>query len=446
MSLSTQLVESLLAQRSVGLDATVRHKTVMHILDNVGISIAGREKSPIAPQVRAAFGSQSDLPPASYAFAASAYGHMLDFDDVHDLARVHPTTVTLPAALAVAPMSGASGSDLIDAIALSNEMLCRLGLIWSPLGIGPGSDWFLTQLLGYFGAALAAGMVLRLDAAQLRSALGLAYMQAAGGKEAGVGAGGTARAIYPAFAAMGGVQAALLARCGVEGPPTALDGDAGFFRLYFGRHLDPAQTIRLLNTRASDWKDTHIKPWPSCRHSHPYVFAAQGLRPGLDLTTVERVQVTVNRSAAKLCLPIEQRRRPASLQDAKYSIPFMVAFSLVHGEVNLETLNDAALEDHRVLQMAQRVVIEASGSDEPGLPHARITLYTSNPQTKELTFDQPFQPQQTDDAIRAKFHACLGYAGFSNDSSTTAWNSLCRLAQTDCGSLRNLLAIPRLSP
>ncbi len=442
MSLSLQLVESLLAQRAAGLDAAARHKTVMHVLDNVGVAIAGREKSPIASQVRAAFGDASILSPASRAFVASAHAHMLDFDDVQDIARVHPTSVTLPAAAAVAPISGASGSDLVDAVALSNELMCRLGLIWLPVGGGPGADWFLTQLFGYFGAALAAGMVLRLNSAQLRSAMGLAYMQAAGGKEAGVGAGGTARAIYPAFAAMGGVQAALLARSGVEGPATALDGDTGFFRLYFGRQLDHAQASALLTPGTVAWQATQIKPWPSCRHSHPYIFAAQGLRPDLDMATVERISVRVNRSTLKLCLPLEQRCRPATLQDAKYSIPFMVAFSLVHAKVDLLTLNDAALEDPGVLQMAQRVVIDTSGEDKPGLPHARITLQTRGPRKAEIVFDAPFEPQQPDAAIRAKFDACLAYAGFSKPRAAAARKALARIDETDCRALLDLLGIP----
>lgn len=64
--------------------------------------------------------------------------------------------------------------------------MCRLGCMFQPRGSGPGSDWFLTQLFGYFGAALSAGLVLRLDASQLVSGLGFAYMQMAGGKEGGL--------------------------------------------------------------------------------------------------------------------------------------------------------------------------------------------------------------------------------------------------------------------
>lgn len=426
MTLSARIVESVHAQQSRGLDAALRRKAVLHCADTIGIAIAARDQSTIARQVSEVFGAQHASSPAGFAFVASANSHILDFDDVHDLARVHPTSVTLPAALAAASVSRATSttaSDIVEAVALSNEIACRFGMIWAPSGRGPGADWFLTQLFGYFSAALAASLVLRSSREQTRSALGLAYMQAAGGKEAGVGAGGTARAIYPAFASMGGVQAALLARAGIEGPPTALDGDAGFFPLYFGRSLDEVQVRRLVDLEGSEWSQTQFKLWPCCRHSHPYVFAAQALRYRANVFEADRIVADVNRSAAKLCTPLPQRRRPQTLQDAKYSIPFMIAFALVNDDVTLQSLDDSALADPRVLAVADRVSIEASGRDEPGLPAARLTMRMRG-LTETLTFDAPFGALQTEEALERKFRSCLAYAGWPVDEVTKLWQQL----------------------
>lgn len=419
MSLSTQLVDWVLAQRARDLSTEIEYKARLHCTDNLGIAIAARARSPLARQLSEAMDSGEQLSPASFAFSASAHSHMLDFDDVHDIARVHPTAVTLPAALAVAPLSAATGDDVLRAVVLGNELACRLGIIWLPGGNGPGSDWFLTQLLGYFSAALSASLVLGLDAAQIRSALGLAYMQAAGGKEAGVGAGGTARAIYPAFSAMGGVQAALLARAGIEGPPTALDGKAGFFQIYFGRQLDVDQTAQLLDPQLSAWADTRFKLWPCCRHSHPYVVAAQALRTNINPQSIDRVMVRVNPTAAKLCMPIEQRRQPQTLQDAKYSIPFLVALALIRNEVSLNSLDESSLVDAAILAMAGRVEIINTEHDEPGMPHARITL--NSRACGDLTFDRPFQELQSGQVLKAKFAACLAYAGWQQLDVETLW-------------------------
>src|SRR5690606_41201891 len=108
-------------------------------------------------------------------------------------------------------------------------------------------------------------LVLKLSDAQMVSGIGLACMQAAGSKEAGFGTGSTARAVYPAFAAMGGVQAALMARAGMDGPAGGLDGTAGLFKVYLGSQLTGAQRELLLDTGTWHWLETDIKPWPGAR-------------------------------------------------------------------------------------------------------------------------------------------------------------------------------------
>lgn len=236
-TLSRSLVRTIRQRTKAG--EALRAQSCLRIADSVGIALAAARSGDTAQQSIAGagdgsaggacsiFGSARREAPAAAAFANSALVHVLDFDDIHDAARLHPTTVTLPAALAAAQLAGARGEAVVDAVLLADELMCRLGVVCSPTGTGPGSDWFLTQLFGYFGAAAAAGSVLGLDEDTLVSAFGLAYMQAAGGKQAGFGTGSTARAIYPAFAAQGSVQACLLARAGIKGPEGAFDGLRG---------------------------------------------------------------------------------------------------------------------------------------------------------------------------------------------------------------------------
>jgi len=317
-------------------------------------------------------------------------------------------------------------------VALGNELLCRLGVMYSPLGSGPGSDWFLTQLFGYFGAGFSAALVLGLDEDQIVSTLGLAYMQAAGGKEAGFGVGATGRSIYPAFAAMGGVTAALLARAGVRGPQSALDGAASLFRIYLAAPPTAAQLALLLAPQGWQFAATRIKPWPSCRLSHPYVSAALNLRAQLRGARIERLSVAVNASAAKLCAPLADRRRPRTLQDAKYSVPYMTAFALVHGAVDLDQLQLEALADPAVLAMADAIAIAETLADRPGHPPAVIDAVTSDGRTLSASathFD-------LDDAgVRAKFDSCLAHAGRTAQAEAL-WQRLADLdAQPDMAFL-----------
>lgn len=270
-------------------------------------------------------GRDGGAPPAQAAFANSALAHILDFDDIHDRGRLHPTTVVLPAALAAGQLVGASASDVRMGVVMGGEAMCRFGVSVSPTATGPASHWFITQLVGYAGAAIAAATAMGLDDEAVVSAIGLSVMQAAGTKQPASTVGSTARAIYPAFAAAGGVTAALLARGGMRGAPDALDGEDGLLPLYLGMTTVPDAFFA-----ADGWRysETSIKPWPCCRTSHPYVSAALALHAALGaggLDGIGEVRLEVNASAMKLCVPLEARVRPSTLQDAKYSIPFMTA-------------------------------------------------------------------------------------------------------------------------
>ena len=424
-NVSQRLVRCLLQMRAAGLPENIIRQTELHIADATAIGWAATACEPIAGQLTQAmwmgvkgyggacrvFGLSHRLPPALAAFSNAALIHTLDFDDIHDAARLHPTAVTLPAALAAAELNGASMQSVVEAVALGNELMCRLGVMYLPQGSGPGSDWFLTQLFGYFGAAVSAGLVLGLDEARLVSSLGFAYMQAAGGKEAGFGVGATGRSIYPAFAAMGGMTAAQLACAGMLGPASALDGAANLFRIYLQGDPAEEQLKTLLDPANWAFVETRIKPWPCCRLSHPYVAAALALRSRLEGDSIVQLRVAVNASAAKLCKPIQERRRPTTLQDAKYSIPFMTAYALVHGGVELDGLQLDRLNEPDVQAVADRIVIEETLPDRAGHPPARLHATTSS--GRELVSEAP--SFDLDEAgIRSKFLQCFAYAGLAD--------------------------------
>lgn len=419
LSLSAQLAQALLQARHAGVPEDLRSKTRLHIADSLGIALAARDTT-LARQVVDGLlaghgGGTSGLigggraAPLAAAFVNASLIHILDYDDIHDGGRLHPSACVLPAAMAAAGLVNAPDEAVVDAVALGSELMCRLGVLCAPQGEGPGSEWFLTQLFGYLGAGMAAGLVLGLDQAQLVSTLGLAYMQLAGGKEAGFGTGATARGIYPAFAAQGGLQAALLARAGVTGPAGAMDGAAGLFRLYLAGALSSRQCTILLDFSAWHARNVDIKPWPSCRLSHPYVAVAMAAREGCLAHPDARVRVAVNPSAGRLCRPLAQRRSPATLQDAKYSIPFMTAYALVHGAPTLQGLASDVLADEAVLRMAGRIELEDGLPDNPGHPPAVLTVLDGESVLQEVRFapgDLRVAPAQA----RAKFDACLRYA------------------------------------
>jgi 2-methylcitrate dehydratase PrpD len=426
-SVSGALVAGLRKRLADGVPAEVLDHTRDQVVDSVGIAIAAAHTSDLAAAVGRAVGPPATAWPGLYlgtrdddALANGALIHMLDYDDIYDAGHTHLSAVTLPAALCAAAESGASVRAVLAAVALGNEVMCRLGDVaaWA----SSTSDWFLTQVFGYFGAAVAYGVLAGLSDDELTSALGLAYLQAAGGKEAAFGIGGTARAIYPGFAARGGVTACRLARAGIVGPARVFEGAAGLHKIYLGTPLDDAGAAWLTG---DGWQvlGARVKQWPCCRISHPYVRAALLARPSV--TGKARVVVRTDARSKPLCEPLAQRCRPATLQDAKYSVPFLVALALVRGEVSLATVDGPVLADDEVREVAAGLAFEPLAGDAlvvvDGVGHGA---------------PDRFDEGDPHDVVATKFRTNIGVAGGSQDAADALLAGLA----TDDADFRSVLA------
>src|SRR5690606_24242950 len=83
-----------------------------------------------------------------------------------------------------------------------------------------------TSICGALGSAVAAGLLMGLDAEGLTHAIGVAASFASGVID-GNRTGGTVKRMHGGWAAHAGVTAADLTRRGITGPPTALEGRFG---------------------------------------------------------------------------------------------------------------------------------------------------------------------------------------------------------------------------
>ena len=160
------------------------------------------------------------------AFANGAFSQALEFDDTHNESIVHMSSPAVSAALALSEFTTVSGRDLITAIAIGNEISCRVGSVSS--GELHRRGFHPTGLFATFGAAYLAGKLLGLDADALARAAGIAGSFAAGLLECWVD-GTQTKFLHPGWSAQSGITAALLARSGVTGPAQVFEGRWGLF-------------------------------------------------------------------------------------------------------------------------------------------------------------------------------------------------------------------------
>src|SRR5438105_1033011 len=143
-----------------------------------------------------------------------------------------------------------------------------------------------TSICGAVGAAVAVAMLAGQDEAGNASAAGIAASMGAGLLEANC-TGGTVKRVHCGWAARCGVAAPDLARHGLTGPPTVLEGRFGFLQAFCGDRAHPDAVVRGLGT---DWELPRVvfKPYPCNHFTHAGVDAALRLRRGSPPPTSQR--------------------------------------------------------------------------------------------------------------------------------------------------------------
>ena len=346
---------------------TVRTRAPHHMLDAVGIALASTRYDFAHKTLTAlrglagegtvpVIGMPARLPARDAATVNGLLCHGLDYDDTHIGGVIHPTASVLPAVMSAASMTGADGRSVVSAYVLGVEVAARLGSVarggFHQVGFHP------TGMIGVFGCTLAVGRLFGLTRSQLANAQGIALSMAGGSLEF-LEDGAWNKRLHPGWAAAAGITAAALAREGFVGASRPYEGRFGLFSAYLGKEAGRADLGLATAGLGEVWElmATAIKPFPACHFTHACVDAALALRrDGLDPARIRRIEALVPEQVVKtVCEPEANKKRPANSYDAQFSVPFLVAAALVRGRLTLAELENDALGDAGILDVASKV-------------------------------------------------------------------------------------------
>jgi 2-methylcitrate dehydratase PrpD len=427
MTLTRALSELVVGTRSASLPTQAVLAAKRMIIDSVAATLAGWKSPGVAPVLRRmqAWGGAPEatvltygakLPSPQAAFVNGVMCHALDYDDVYYECSLHIMASVFPTALAFAEITDASGRELIDAVILGVEVAGRIGLVMQAANTGYG--FLPSSVVGGFGATAAACRLLGLSVEQTVNALGISYAQASGNRQALLDTTLTKR-MQPAYAARSAAWAAVLAAEGVTGPARALEGEAGFFKVYVGcEPPTPAQ----FTAPPDYWQIEHvsIKPFPSCGGNHRVTQAAislmkeEGLRP----EEIERVEVWLaNINIWFVGHPFEIRSDPQV--DAQFSAAYSVATALVNRKAGLEQYRtETVLSDQAVLDMLKRVQVfeipNSKGLRAQEAVEEEVKVWTRDGRMFErrpALLHGQWQDPYTMPEVHQKLEECMGFAG-----------------------------------
>ena len=375
------------------------------LLDHIGVAAAGSTTDSAAAFRRtmgrfshddraalAVIGAGTTAAPVPAAMANAVAGHSIEYDDVHNASSSHPGVVMFPAAMAATALAGGDERDFVRAVVVGYEVMCRAGRAADPVA-HYARHFHPTGTIGSLGAAAAAAAAAGLDAEGLNSAVGIAATMASGSMEF-LSDGAWTKRLHPALAARNGVEAALLAADGYVGTVDGICGQRGFL----ASHSEAPAPGRLLEGWG-DWPlevvSTSIKRHTCCRYNQGAIDALLAIRSayGVGAGDVESVVIGIPSVAVDIVAePVASKRRPSSVVDAQFSLPFGAAAALLWGRAGLAEYDEARLCEPAALTLMERVGYEVDPEIDRTFPErwrawARVT--TVGGETYEQRVDDP---------------------------------------------------------
>jgi 2-methylcitrate dehydratase PrpD len=363
----------------------VRYYARRHLLDTIGVMIAGApgdvatNAETMLAGVRAGGGKipvpgrtkRHDILDAAFLGGTAAHG--IELDDGYRVGSAHCGCTVVPAALSVGYARGISGAQLIEAVVAGYEVAICLARACAPdlrqRGFHP------TSAVGPLGTAVAIAKIKGLNAQQIADALGIAA-SAAAGLFAFVNGGADIKRLHAGHASREGIQAALLAELGVQGPPNVVEARDGFMQAFaFGR-ADKARPIALPPSAPFGITDCYIKPYACCRHIQPAVEALFGLMNDekIDANDIAKVDVETYRIAAE-----HAHTGWDDYASAQLSFPYLMGLAARFRGIKVEHFNAATRNDPAFGEFAKRLTVTAPPEIDglyPKLRPARVTVTT----------------------------------------------------------------------
>jgi 2-methylcitrate dehydratase PrpD len=343
--------------------------------------------------------------------AAFANGVLIGAFECEPLTGSHASGTVLPAALAVCERERLDGSAFLTALAVGFEVSARIAR--TAVGLETVRGFHNPGTQGPFGAAAAVGKLYGFDDDRLTDALGIAGSSSAGLLEFAWSGGDTKR-LHLGRAGQLGLESALLARQGVRGPATVLEGRYGYFNAF----STPPRLEKLVEGLGTAWaiEPPSLKSYATHVTQQAVVAAIQDLKREhpLDPKAITRVVI---RGAPRIMEERHSAREPQDVLGGQYSLPFTTAVALTRDMSNPLVYNADAVADPVVRDLARRielVPLPEEAHETPGFWPAEITVecgaqrHTTHTRPHKGSPSNPFTWDEASEKFRRYTASLLG--------------------------------------
>jgi aconitate decarboxylase len=334
-------------------------------LDGLAVAVAGTEEQAIRvlaehyrgyearPEATALGLGFRTAAPCAAALNGAAM-HVLDFEPMWSPAN-HALSTTLPGVLALAEIRRSSGQEILTALVKGIEFQSWLREAGHAAAL-TGEIFHPPGAVGPIGSAVAGGHMLRLGAADLAHAIGIACSRAG---SLFANAGTMTKCTHCGHAAQAGLEAAMLAARGFTANPEAIEAPDGYAVAFLGQGFDARKLLRFGSSYRIVEPGFALKMFPSQFGTHFAITAGLDLFPRIpDCRRIRRISLTTP------VMPYVNRPSPRDGLDGKFSFQYTFCRALLDGRVTIDTFSDRQARDPGIRDLLAKVQLTM----DPAIP------------------------------------------------------------------------------
>jgi len=353
---------------------TDKSKEVLKFLvkDICGIIVSARNENYVQSLVKTYSGSGDIISLGhgkkfdqfSSAIIAGTAAHGEDFDDTFEGNPMHIGASMIPALLSAGQKYNLTGDQILKALAVGAELMCRLALV-APTAMHK-QGFHPTAICSTFGVSAGLSSVLGLNEKQMVSALGISGSFTSGIIEY-LAEGSWTKRVHPGWSANSGTNATLMAKSGFYGPRTVFEGEHGFFKAFALKEIK-RDFSHLTNKLGSRWEIENLafKPYACGTMAQPFVDCAVKLKEKIkDASKIKSITAKVGEGTVhRLWEPTKEKKKPSTPYSAKFSVPYCVAVGFLRGDAGLNEFNEESIKEKEILDLASKINYEIDPNDE----------------------------------------------------------------------------------
>ena len=426
MNISDQLIDLVCSIKYEDITDVALEKVKVCLVDTIGVTLAGAadlcekedkllnlldDGSHVIPPI----GIPQKTSLANVILINGLSAHFLELDDGVRYGVIHPSAPLFSALIPIAVVKGVSWEQFVLGAICGYETSIRLASAMQPSHYSRG--YHPTATCCTVGVTVGIAVMLGYDKGNVKDAFSAACISAAGSLKV-LEDVSELKPYNCAKASLMGYYAAMMSKAGFKGPVDPLNGDTGFLKMM----ADEYDEDRLL-----DWAGTfavekiYLKPYASCRHTHPEIEAAFTIRhqEGFNVEKVCNIKVTTYKGV----LGKHDFNMVYGESSARMSIPYSLAVALCTGKAGIEEFTNKYIQDPLIQKLTKMVVIEGDEELSKLVPDMRVAVVTVQ-QTDGKAFvnrvDYPKgEPENplNEDELQAKFISMTDHANIDREQS-----------------------------